>query len=46
FEQNLELEIYRDKKDFFEFVAYDEMLTTYEHFVTSGLKDKLWLFGV
>ncbi len=46
FEQNLELEIYRDKKDFFEFVAYDEMLTTYEHFVTSGLKDKRWLFGV
>lgn len=46
FEQNLELEIYRDKKDFFQFVAYDEMLKTYDHFVASGLKDNQWLFGV
>ena len=46
FEQNLELEIYRDKKNFFEFLAYDEMLKSYENFVASGLKDNQWLFGV
>ncbi len=44
FEQNLALEIYRDKRECFEFVAYDEMLKSYEHFVASGLKNNAWLF--
>lgn len=42
FKANLELEIYRDKQDFFQFVAYDEMLKTYEY-VVNGLKNNNWL---
>lgn len=42
FQQNLELEIYKDKKNFFKFVNYDDMLKTYEH-VVNGLKDNNWL---
>ena len=42
FKQKLELEIYQDKKNFFKFVNYDEMIETYEH-VVNGLKNNNWL---
>lgn len=42
FQSNLELEIYRDKKDFFQFVNYEEILKTYEY-VVKGLKNNNWL---